>query len=99
MGRPNEAIRSLKRRISKIIDELVEENEAFKEVDKGALMDSLAELTENFSDRELTGVSDGELRSRLRDILLFEALSGLLTGLSSEQIEAFDEAAKRREFF
>lgn len=99
MGRPNEAIGPLERRISKIIDELIEENEALRALDKDQLIEDLSESTSNFSDAKLASVSDDELRNRLKDIMFMEAMGGLLDDLSPEQIEAFDEAVKRREFF
>jgi hypothetical protein len=93
------AVQPLQRRISKIVDKLIEEEEIFREIDKTKLMESLSRTIERLPKGQLESISDRELARRLEKVLSIEVMSGLLKDLSPEQIEAFDEAVKRREFF
>jgi len=85
-------------RISKILDDLIEGNEDFKEIDKAQMMNSLSDLLEK-PPHELISITDYELARRIEKVILIEALSGILNDLSPAEIESFEAASKRREFF
>lgn len=93
------AIKPLDRRISAIVDRLIEHEEVFREIDKDKLMESLSRTIGRLPKGQLESISDKELARRLEGVMSIEVMSGLLKDLSPEQIEAFDEAVKRREFF
>lgn len=86
-------------RMLKIVDELIEDNEVFKKVDKTKLMEFLSTITEELSPEELASITDDELTKRIEKIMLIEVMSGMLNDLSPKQMESFEEAVKRREFF
>ena len=88
----------LLRRVSKIIDELIEADGVLKDIDKAVLVESLSPLIEKYREG-LVSLSDDELTQRIEKILLVEVMSGMLSDLTPEQIEAFDDAVKRRALF
>jgi predicted house-cleaning noncanonical NTP pyrophosphatase (MazG superfamily) len=83
-------------RISKVIDKVISEDEAFKEIDKTKL---LKELSEMIGEINLHQVSDDELYIRIKKILVLELVFGTLGNLTDKQIETFDEAVERRRVF
>ena len=83
-------------RISKVIDKVISEDEAFKEIDKTKL---LKELSGMIGEINLHQVSDDELYIRIKKILVLELVFGALVNLTDKQIKAFDEAVKRRSVF
>jgi hypothetical protein len=83
-------------RISKVIDKVISEDEAFKEIDRTKI---LKELSGMIGEINLHQVSDDELYSRIKKILALELVFGVLGNLKDKQIETFDEAVKRRSIF
>jgi hypothetical protein len=83
-------------RISKVIDKVISEDEAFKEIDRTKI---LKELSEMIGEINLHQVSDDELYIRIKKILVLELVFGTLGNLTDKQIETFDEAVKRRSVF
>jgi hypothetical protein len=83
-------------RISKVIDKVISEDEAFKEIDRTKI---LKELSGMIGEINLHQVSDDELYSRIKKILALELVFGILGNLTDKQIETFDEAVKRRSIF
>ncbi|MFQ6062271.1 MAG: hypothetical protein ACE5J9_03740 [Methanosarcinales archaeon] len=86
-------------RISNIVDKLIEDSEVFKKVDKTKLMEFFSSMIEKSLPGQLTSITDDELTQRIEKIIAIEALAGMLNDLSPAQMEAFDKAVKRREFF
>lgn len=85
-------------RLSRILDELIEGDEIFKEIDKTEIMGSLSVLVEK-SPQNLKFITDDELTQRIEKIILIEVMSGILNDLSPAEMESFEAATKRREFF
>lgn len=85
-------------RISEIVDTLSEDNEIFKKIDKPKLMESLSILVDKAPEK-LISITDDELRKRIRRIIVIEATAGMLQDLTSEEMKAFKEAVRRRNFF
>jgi hypothetical protein len=83
-------------RISKVIDKVISEDEAFKEIDRTKI---LKELSGMIGEINLHQVSDDELYSRIKKILALELVFRVLGNLTDKQIETFDEAVKRRNVF
>jgi hypothetical protein len=83
-------------RISKVIDKVISEDEAFKEIDRTKI---LKELSGMIGEINLHQVSDDELYSRIKKILALELVFGTLGNLLDKQIKTFDEAVKRRSVF
>lgn len=86
------ALKPLDRRISVIVDKLIEREEVFRGIDKAKLMESLWRTIGRLPKGQLESISDKELARRLEGVMSVEVMSGLLKDLSPEQIEAFDEA-------
>jgi hypothetical protein len=80
-------------RISKVIDKVISEDEAFKEIDGTKI---LKELSGMIGEINLHQASDDELYSRIKKILALQLVFGILGNLTDKQIETFDEAVKRR---
>jgi hypothetical protein len=80
-------------RISKVIDKVISEDEAFKEIDRTKI---LKELSGMIGEINLHQVSDDELYIRIKKILVLELVFGTLGNLTDKKIETFDEAVKRR---
>jgi len=76
-------------RISIIINKLQSEEEIFQDIDKDKILKIINESSLNLSD-----ISDEELVKRIKMILAFDAISGLLNDLSKKQIEIFNEDIK-----
>lgn len=85
--------------LSKIVTKLMKENEVFKKLDRNKLTKIFSDLIENLPTEQLTSITQNELKSRIERVMAIETLAGILNDLSPEQIEAFDEAIKRRQFF
>jgi hypothetical protein len=83
-------------RISEVIDKVISEDEAFKEIDRTKI---LKELSGMIGEINLHQVSDDELYIRIKKILVLELVFGTLGNLKDKQIKAFDEALKRRSVF
>jgi hypothetical protein len=83
-------------RISKVIDKVISEDEAFKEIDRTKL---LKELSGMIGEINLHQVSDDELYIRIKKILVLQLIFGILENLTEKQIKAFDGAVKRRSVF
>ena len=86
-------------RISKIVDKLIKESEAFKTIDKTKLIEIFSNMINILPSEQLISIADDELTRRIKKIMTIEVLTGVLDDLDPEQIEAFNTAVKRREFF
>ncbi len=91
-------VESVQFRISKIVDGLIEGDEIFKEIDKTEMMETLSVLAEK-SPQNLISITDDELTQRIEKIILIEIMSGILNDLSPAEMESFEAATKRRDFF
>ena len=85
-------------RISKVVDETFEESEIFREeVNKADFMQYFAERMENgLPPEELLSITEEELTRRVRQTMAVDVLSGLLSDLTSEEMEIFDAAVEGR---
>jgi hypothetical protein len=84
-------------RISKIVDNLITRNILYQErLEKQEMIQNLVNLLDKFSPEFIHAISDSELTDRIDSILVIEAVSGTLNNLTSEQMEMFNEAVKRK---
>ena len=86
------------KRISKIVDEVFEDSEIFKEeVDKTEFMQHFSDrLGNGLTPTELIAITEEELTRMIRQLMAVELLGTLLDGLTPEQIRIFDEAVEGR---
>ena len=86
------------KRISKIIDQVFEDSEIFKEeVNKVQFMQHFSNRIENgLASKELISISEEELTRMIRQLMAVELLGTLLDGLTPEQIRIFNEAVEGR---
>lgn len=80
-------------RISKIVDNLIGDNEIFKNIDKPKLMESLSILVEKAPEK-LISIADDELTQRIETVLVIEATAGMLQDFTPEEMKAFEESVK-----
>lgn len=90
-------IKDILSRISKITDNLVEQTHS-REVDKANLMKRLSALVEKYP-QDVLSLTDDELAQRIEKMMMIELVAGMLQELTPEEMESFDEAVQRREFF
>lgn len=86
------------RRISEIVDTLIEDNEIFKKIDKPELMESLSILVDKAPEK-LISITDDEITQRIETVMVIEAAGGMLKELTPEEMKVFEESVKRRKFF
>lgn len=84
--------------ILEIVYKLARDNELFKKIDKSRLMESLSILVEKAPEK-LIFTTDDELTQRIETVMMIEATAGMLKELTPEEMNVFEEAVKRREFF
>ena len=77
-------------KISKIIDELKAEYDIFEDVNKEKILNEISKI----SSLNFNNISDEELVKRIKMILAFDAISGLLNDLSKKQIKIFNDDIK-----
>ncbi len=85
------------KKISEMINKMVNEEDLFKEVDKNEVIRYISNAV-NRGLINLNEIPDEELLKRIERLLVLEAMSHLLDGLTSEQIKQFNEAVKRKPF-
>jgi hypothetical protein len=85
-------------RMLKIVDELIETNEIFRNIDKSALKESLSALVEKAPEK-LISLTDDELTRRIETVLVIEAAAGMLQDFTPEEMKGFEDSVKRRKFF
>lgn len=78
-------------RMSKIVDELIEDNEIFRNIDKSALKESLSTLVEKAPEK-LISLTDDELTRRIETVLVIEAAAGMLQDFTPEEMNVFEES-------
>ncbi len=84
-------------RISAIIDKLLASDSLFQErLDKSELVKIFSNILDQVSPQELIGLDDEELADRVDKVMVIEAVSGTLNGLTPEQMEIFDAAVEGR---
>ncbi|WP_413174820.1 hypothetical protein [Anabaena azotica] len=89
---------SMKTRIEKIVNILMEERPLFKdELNAEEMVQHLCNtFHKNVSFEEFKSMEQEDLKNRCSGILSVQMLSGLLDDLTPEQIAIFDEAVKRK---
>ena len=95
---PHEIKDTVMLRMSKIVDELIEDNEIFRNINKSALKESLSALVEKAPEK-LISITDDELTRRIETVLVIEAAAGMLQDFTPEEMNVFEESVKRRKFF
>ncbi len=85
-------------RISKIVDQVFKESEIFREeVDKAEFMQHFSDRIENgLAPTELIAITEEELTQWIKQYMAIDALSGLLSDLTPEEMEIFDAAVEGR---
>lgn len=84
--------------ISRIIDELINKEKLFEEIDKAKVLNAISETLNEISLEQME-ISKEELSKRIEGVLVLEVVSGMLNELTPDQIKDFDEAVKRRPLF
>jgi hypothetical protein len=77
-------------RMLKIVDELIETNEIFRNIDKLKLKESLSALVEKAPEK-LISLTDDELTRRIETVLVIEAAAGMLQDFTPEEMNVFEE--------
>ena len=85
-------------RISKIVDQVFEEREVYREeIDKAQFMQYLAGRMENsLSPEKVISISEERLTRIVRQHMAIELLSGLLSDFTPEEMAIFDAAVEGR---
>jgi len=101
---PNSEIENIKKEqlllsINKIVNKLINDDNIFNDINKFELLDSIENLLDNSLINELSFLSQNKLTKRIKKIMMWESLSGMLNDLTEEQQKTFDEATKRRPLF
>jgi hypothetical protein len=96
--RKEKKIAELSQEISKMLDEIIREKNLQGEIDKEELLNSIMTIFRTFTLRQLE-ISNDELYKRIKDIVLWESLFGILNELSPEDVKDFEEMVKRRPLF
>jgi hypothetical protein len=86
------------KRISTVVDQVFKESEIFKEeIDKNDFMQHFSDRIENgLAPTELITVTEEELTQWIKQYMAIDALSGLLSDLTPEEMEIFDAAVEGR---
>ncbi|MTJ09298.1 MULTISPECIES: hypothetical protein [unclassified Anabaena] len=89
---------SMKRRIEKIVNILMEERPLFKEeLNAKEIIQHLCNVVQrNLTNEQFNKLSDEKLKEHSSFVMSTQMLSGLLDDLTPEQIAIFDEAVKRK---
>lgn len=78
-------------RISTIVENLIQSDSLFQELDKDEIIKLLVTLfEEKLSPEQLRAIPDDELTRRIESIMMIEATAGMLNDLTPEEIEIFD---------
>ena len=84
-------------RISDIVSNLIQSKSIFKEFDPAEMSKMLSDgMLETWSPEQVMEIPDDELTDIMKDIMVFEAMSGLLADLTPEEMEIFDAAVAGR---
>jgi hypothetical protein len=85
-------------RIADIVTRFMKDHWAFRErLNATEIINSMSQaMRELFSLGEFLAIDDRELTRRVKQRMVFESLSGLLSDLSPEQLHTFNEAIARR---
>ena len=96
--RKEKKISELSQEVSKMLEEIIREKNLQGEIDKEELLNSIMAVFRTFTLRQLK-ISNDELYKRIKDIVLWESLFGILNELSPEEVKDFEEMVKRRPLF
>lgn len=89
---------SMKTRIEKVVNILMEERPLFKEeLNAEEMVQELCNLFQkNLPIEEFNSMEDQELKKHCSGIMVLEAVAGTLNELTPEQLAIFDEMIKRK---
>ncbi|MBZ8180000.1 hypothetical protein [Oscillatoria salina] len=77
-----------------IVEELLEKDNLFKNLNKNELRKIFTQTLDEVSPEEIISLDNEDLRTRVDRIMAIELLSGMLDDLTPEEIEIFDAAVK-----
>lgn len=83
-------------RISAIVDNLIQSESIYQQIDKDRLMQSFSEVLDKVPPEEITVLDDERLAKRVRRVMGTELLYGMLDHLTPEEMEVFDAAVEGR---
>ena len=85
-------------RVTKIVDNLFQSTTVFQErLDQADMSQLCASLMlKRWNTQEAMEITDAELTDVIKDVMVFEAMYGLLEGLTPEQMKMFDAAVEGR---
>ncbi|MBC6479871.1 MAG: hypothetical protein GDA56_20915 [Hormoscilla sp. GM7CHS1pb] len=84
-------------RISEIVENLIQSKSIFQKFDPAEMSKMLSDgMLETWSPEQVMEITDDELTDIMKDIMVFEAMSGLLADLTPEEMEIFDAAVAGR---
>lgn len=77
-----------------IVEELLEKDNLFKNLNKNELRKIFTQTLDKVSPEEIISLDNEDLRTRVDRIMAIELLSGMLDDLTPEEIEIFDAAVE-----
>ncbi|MBE9050576.1 hypothetical protein IQ243_09155 [Nostocales cyanobacterium LEGE 11386] len=85
-------------RISALIEDLIANNSLYQErLDKNKMTNKIYNLfIQPNSGDDINTITQDDLANRINQILVVEAMAGLLNDLTPEEMKIFDEAVKRQ---
>jgi hypothetical protein len=83
--------------ITPIVEKLFQGSSLYTfKLNQQEMIDMLVELFGKFTPEEMRAIKEDDLIKRIDSILVLDAVSGTLNGLTPEQIQMFDEAVEGR---
>lgn len=83
-------------RISGIVDNLIQSESIYQQIDKARLMQIFSKLLNKVTPEEVISEADDELTKRVEGVMAIELLYGMLDHLTPEEMETFDAAVEGR---
>ncbi|MEB3339463.1 hypothetical protein [Okeania sp.] len=84
------------KRISVIIDQVMENDSLYQELDKNQLIDSFSTLLDKVSPQMVVPLDDERLTKKVRGVMSIELLSTIFDDFTPEQIEMFNAVVEGR---
>ncbi|MEA5582130.1 hypothetical protein VB620_12360 [Nodularia harveyana UHCC-0300] len=86
------------KRISAIVEKLIASNSLYQErLDRHEMSEKIYNLfAQPDSGDDINIITEGDLTNRINQMLVVEAMSGLLNDFTSEEMTIFDAAVKRK---
>ncbi|NEQ35794.1 MAG: hypothetical protein F6K40_05640 [Okeania sp. SIO3I5] len=84
------------KRISAIIDRVMESESIYQELDKNQLIQSFYTLLDKVSPQMVISLDDERLKKKVRGVMSIELFSTIFDDLTPEQIEMFNTVVERK---